>query len=201
MSCLLLPDDHEVDDERINIDDLYSKKQAQDLKQLSIFNKILNRIHTRIKTTAKKQVKEKFVWFLVPQFIFGSPLYDQGECVGYVVHKLELNGFQCRYIHPNALYISWAHWVPFYVRDEYKRKTGISIDEYGNVQQPTAASASLNTMMMSGGGGSSSSGAGSAASAATEPNSNSKYAVAKGYKPQNIIYHEDLFQTMSKKFA
>ena len=31
------------------------------------------------------------------------------------------------------LFISWSHWVPAYVRDEIKKKTGVVIDGYGNI--------------------------------------------------------------------
>jgi hypothetical protein len=36
-----------------------------------------------------------------------------------------------RYTHPNLLLISWHHYVPNYVRNEFKKKTGTAIDEYG----------------------------------------------------------------------
>ena len=36
-----------------------------------------------------------------------------------------------RYTHPNLLLISWLHYVPNYVRTEFKKKTGTAIDEYG----------------------------------------------------------------------
>ena len=39
---------------KINIDELYDKAQQRDLKQLAIFNKILNRIHNKIKSTTLK---------------------------------------------------------------------------------------------------------------------------------------------------
>ena len=41
MSCFLFTDDEESN-RKINIDELYEKQQQKDLKQLSIFNKILN---------------------------------------------------------------------------------------------------------------------------------------------------------------
>jgi hypothetical protein len=47
--------------------------------------------------------------------------------------KLKENGFSIKYIHPNTIFISWAHWVPSYVRAELKKKTGIIVDERGNV--------------------------------------------------------------------
>jgi hypothetical protein len=33
------------------------------------------------------------------------------------------------------LHISWNHWVPKYIRDQIKKKTGIEVDEYGNRQE------------------------------------------------------------------
>jgi hypothetical protein len=36
--------------------------------------------------------------------------------------KLKTNGFNVRYIHPNLLFISWTHWIPGYIRTEFKKK-------------------------------------------------------------------------------
>ena len=81
-----------VDDEettsKLNIDDLYEKNQRRDLKQISIFNKILNRIHKRITTTGRTKPKDKHIWFQVPEYIFGEPVYDKSECIAYLVTKL-----------------------------------------------------------------------------------------------------------------
>jgi hypothetical protein len=49
-----------------------------------------------------------------------------------VLAKLEENYFQVRYTHPNLIFISWGHYIPTYVRTEFKKKTGIAIDEHGN---------------------------------------------------------------------
>jgi hypothetical protein len=117
--------------EKLNIDDLYEKKRQYDLTQLALFNKILNRIHVRIKTISRQSKDEQFCWFVVPEMIIGVPKYDQASCIAYVIDKLKTNGFNVRYIHPNALFISWMHWVPSYVRSELKKKTGIVVNEYG----------------------------------------------------------------------
>jgi hypothetical protein len=118
--------------EKLNIDELYEKKRQQDLSKLALFNKILNRIHVKIRTVSRQKVDEHFCWFLVPEIIIGVPKYDQAACIAYLIDKLKSNGFNIRYIHPNMLFISWLHWVPSYVRTELKKKTGIIVDEYGN---------------------------------------------------------------------
>jgi hypothetical protein len=35
------------------------------------------------------------------------------------------------YIHPNAIFITWDHWVPSYIRNELKKNTGLEVNEYG----------------------------------------------------------------------
>lgn len=117
--------------EKVNIDELYEKKRKQDLNKLDLFNKILNRIHVKIKTVSRQKVDEQACWFLVPETIIGVPRYDQAGCIAYLISKLQTNGFNVRYIHPNLLFISWNHWVPSYVRTEIKKKTGITLNEYG----------------------------------------------------------------------
>jgi len=117
--------------EKMNIDDLYEKKRQYDLSKLDLFNKILNRIHVRIRTTSRQKIDEQFCWFVVPEVIIGVPKFDQGSCIAYLMDRLKDNGFNIRYIHPNTLFISWMHWVPSYVRAELKKKTGIVVNEYG----------------------------------------------------------------------
>jgi hypothetical protein len=117
--------------EKLNIDDLYEKKRQYDLNKLALFNKMLNRIHVRIKTTSRQKIDDNFCWYVVPELIIGVPKYDQGSCIAYLMDKLTTNGFNIKYIHPNTLFISWMHFVPSYVRNELKKKTGIVINEFG----------------------------------------------------------------------
>jgi len=117
--------------EKINLDELYEKKRQSDLNKLALFNKILNRIHVRIKTVSRQRKDEQFCWFVVPELIIGVPKYDQAACIAYLIDKLKGNGFNIRYIHPNTLFISWMHWIPSYIRTELKKKTGIVINEFG----------------------------------------------------------------------
>ena len=118
--------------EKINIDELYEKKQQYDVNKLALFNKILNRVHVRIRTTSKQKINDRCCWYVVPEIIIGVPKYDQAGCIAYIMDKLQTNGFHVKYIHPNTIFISWVHWVPSYVRTEFKKKTGVAIDEYGN---------------------------------------------------------------------
>jgi len=117
--------------EKINLDELYQKKQEQDKNKLFTYNKILTRIHEKIKLTSRQKCNQQFCWFVVPEIILGVANYDHAGCIAYLVDKLQENKFMVRYTHPNLLLISWHHYVPNYVRNEFKKKTGTAIDEYG----------------------------------------------------------------------
>ena len=133
--------------EKINIDDLYERKRQTDLNQLALFQKILNRVHIRIKTTSRIKKDEKHCWFVVPETIIGVPRYDHANCIAYLLDKLQNNGFNVKYYIPNTLLIAWNHWVPGYVRSEFKKKTGIVIDEYGNkVEEKNDEDEELNNL-------------------------------------------------------
>ncbi len=117
--------------EKINLDELYEKKQEIDKNKLYTYNKILTRIHEKIKLTSRQKCNQQFCWFVVPEIILGIANYDHAGCIAYLVEKLQENKFMVRYTHPNLLLISWLHYVPNYVRTEFKKKTGTTIDEYG----------------------------------------------------------------------
>jgi len=192
MSCFLYVNDDDAV-KKINIDDLYEKKQQRDLKQVSIFNKILNRIQHRIQLTGRTKRNDKYVWFTVPEYIFGEPIYDKGDCIAYVVTKLEENGFFIRYMHPNTLFISWENWVPTYVRNEVKKKRGIILDEKGNVIEVKGEDAddNPNSKMLNerGGGG-----------VDTGGKDKKQYTPIGSYKPTgNLVYKQEIFDKLEKK--
>jgi len=197
MSCFLFADDEETTG-KINIDELYDKNHRRDQKQLSIFNKILNRVHKRIQTTTRSKNNDKHIWFTVPEYIFGEPIYDQGDCIGYLVVKLQANGFEVKYVHPNTLFVSWQNWVPSYVRHEIKKKTGKIIDEKGNVIGDKNADEDEEEMVDP-----------------ADPNAGlfnerrnvlqkpgKEYTPIQDYKPTgNFVYNKELFEQLGKKIG
>lgn len=133
MNIFTLSDENDLTD-KINLDDLFEKKREIAENKLTLYNKILNRIHNKIKLTSNQnRGKEQFVWYLVPEIMIGVSRYDVSECTGYIIRKLRENDMVVRYTHPNLIFISWAHWIPGYVRQEYKKQTGSIIDGYGNI--------------------------------------------------------------------
>jgi len=118
---------------KININDLYEKKRERELNELKLYKKILNKIHNKIREISRKYTDQQFCWFPIPETILGYTNYDSGNCIAYVMGELTNNGFQVQYFHPHLLFIVWAFFVPQYIRDDFKKKTGIQVDEQGNV--------------------------------------------------------------------
>jgi hypothetical protein len=137
--------DTENESLKLNMDELYVTKQQQDLNILNNYNKILIRIHGKIKYVSKQLINDQCCWYIMPEILLGIPKYDYKDCTAYVIEKLRENGFVIRYTHPNLLFISWKHWVPTYVRTEIKNKTGKNVDEYGNLIDENNANANTNT--------------------------------------------------------
>jgi len=121
--------------QNINLEELYEKKRQKDLNTLTLFNKILHRIHVKIKTISRKKFDEQCCWYLVPEIIIGVPRFDVAACIAYLMDKLKENGFNVRYFHPNLLFIVWNHYIPAYVREEIQKKTGMVVDEFGNKKE------------------------------------------------------------------
>jgi hypothetical protein len=189
---LSLEDDDTL--KQINIDDLYEKKQKRDLKQLSIFNKVLNRIHTRINLTSKTKKNDRHIWYIIPEYIFGEPLFDNADCIAYIISKLEENGFFIKFIYPNTLFISWENWVPSYVRNEIKKKSGIVLNEKGEIikkitdEGENIGEEQQNDSKKNNGGSSSS--------------STPKFNPITNYKPSGkLIYNNELFEHIEKKVS
>lgn len=121
-----------IENEKISLDDLYDKKREIENLRLSIYNKILQRVHKKIKLTAQQKHEEQYLFYIVPEVMIGVPRYNVNLCVAYLIEKLEENGFVTKYTHPNMLFISWKHYIPSYKRDELKRKHNLNIDGFGN---------------------------------------------------------------------
>jgi hypothetical protein len=186
--------DNEDSSLKLNIDELYSKKQQQDLNIVTNYNKILVRIHNKIKYVSKNLVNENCCWYLMPEVIIGIPMYDYRDCTAYVIEKLRENKFVVRYTHPNLLFISWKHWVPTYVRSEIKKKTGTLIDEFGNIinnnevesESKNENNNDSNELLFS-----------TNKQIKTMPSTNSNYKDTKSYKPSgNLIYNNNLLEKL-----
>jgi hypothetical protein len=192
-----LKDIGEDDSEKINLDELYEKKQFYDLQTLNTYNKLLNRIHNKIKLTSRQHIDNQHCWFLVPEVMIGIPKYDHGACIAYIIDKLNTNGFIVKYTHPNLLFISWKHWIPKYVRDEIKKKTGVIYDGYGNKiddnseKHNNSYNQDPNILILP---------KGILKTEEHNDKNNKNYKDINTYKPTGLIYNKDMFKRIEDKF-
>lgn len=191
MSHVFTLGDLEDFSEKINLDELYEKKKQYDLSKLEIFNKLLARIHTKIKLTSRQKIDEQYCWFVVPEVMIGVPKYDHSACISYLMDKLHTNGFVVKYIHPNLILISWKEWIPDYVRSEIKKKAGVNIDGYGNIinkqKDNNAIENKPNDLMLN---------------KVSKPDINKDYKSISEYTPTgNMVYNKELFKKIESKFV
>jgi|UniRef100_A0A6C0HMP3 hypothetical protein len=125
-----------MEEPRLNIEELYESKKKSDLSRLSIYSKLLERVHQTIRIASRQRNSLQFCSFVMPEVLLGQPNYDFSECLSFVLDRLTVDGFNTRYIHPNLIFISWGHWVPDYVREELKEKKNIEVDHFGQVETP-----------------------------------------------------------------
>ena len=125
-----------MEEPRLNIDELFETKKKSDLNRLSIYSKLLSRIHHKIKMTSKQRDNPQFCSFIMPEVLLGYPNYDFSECLTFIIDRLNNDGFTTRYIHPNLLFICWSHWIPEYVREEFKKKTNTEVNSLGEPTKP-----------------------------------------------------------------
>ena len=193
MSFLFVEDEEAR--EKISIDDLYEKEQKRDLKQLEIFNKILNRVHKRITMTSRNKTVDKHIWYIIPEYIIGQPIYSQADCIAYVIAKLTKNGFFVKYLHPNTIFVTWENWVPSYVRSEFKKRTGKVIDENGRIvnndDDDEIKEEDINTKILNDRTGN-----------IIQQKEQKQYTPIGKYKPTgNLVYNQEFFEKIEKKVS
>ncbi len=102
------------------------------------------------------------------------------------MNTLKDNGFNVRYFHPNTLFICWDHWVPSYVRNEIKKKTGIVIDEYGKKVEDEINEDDDEEDVQQG--------------SVQQIANSKKYTPINSYKPSGkLVYSEDLLNKIETK--
>ena len=89
----------------VNAKDLIKMQKEREENKFKIFDKIYNIIE-------KKMVKASaanfyYIWYEVPQYMIGCPLYNYEDCYMYLLDKLKKNGFKIEAYEPNILLISW----------------------------------------------------------------------------------------------
>lgn len=115
----------------LNINDLYDSINNKNFKRMKKFDDILVQIHRRIKYHA--DLEQTFCLYSIPEFIFGTPLYNINDLKKYIMDTLKKNGFKLMYFHPNTIFISWDVENKIKNKDDSKKKKNKNfrlIDDY-----------------------------------------------------------------------
>ena len=102
----------------LNINELYDSINNKNFKRMEKFDNILTQIHRRIKYHA--DLEQTFCLYNIPEFIFGTPLYNVNDLKKYIINTLKKNGFKILYFHPNTIFISWD--VENKIKDKNNKK-------------------------------------------------------------------------------
>ena len=179
--------------DKLNLDELYERKNEVEQNRIKIYQKILARVHTKIKITSRQRISEQFCFFIIPEFLVGTPRYDSAACTAYIMDKLIDNGFHIKYTHPNLLFISWQHYIDKKKRILFKKYNGYSIDGFGqpvkekktNDKKQVITAENANSLILK------------KIQPAINPKKNTNFKLVSTYKPTgNLIYNTSLLETI-----
>jgi hypothetical protein len=91
----------------LNIKDIEAIKKKKEHRQNESFEVILDACFKQIRKRVEIFPEESVMFFDVPDFMLGYPLYKLEDCLKYVIDKLIRNGYHVKYIFPRVLCISW----------------------------------------------------------------------------------------------
>jgi hypothetical protein len=91
----------------LNIKDIAAIKKHKKTRQNESFEVILDNCFKQIKKRVELFPNENVMFFDVPDFMLGYPLYKLEDCLHYIIAKLKDNGYKVQYIFPRILCISW----------------------------------------------------------------------------------------------
>ena len=180
--------------EKLNLDELFTQDKTNNNNKTKVYQKILQRVHNKIKLTSRQRNNMKCCWFVIPEFILGLPKYNIQLCTQYLMEKLDDNGFIMKYTYPNLLFISWNHYIPDYERIAIKKEQGISIDGFGNVikKKKEKDDSNPNSLMLKNAPENTTSKKG-----ILKKSNNDKYKSINTYKPGGLIYSNELINSIN----
>ena len=89
-----------------NVNEIKKFIHEREKGRLLIYEEILEKCYHRIQSSVIRD--DPFSLYVVPDFIIGKPTYNFANCIQYIIFRLKNNGFQVKYIYPNALQIEWG---------------------------------------------------------------------------------------------
>ena len=89
----------------VKAQELINIQKEREEKKFITFDKIYSNLEKKIIKASATNFY--YIWYEIPQYIIGCPLYNYNECIEYNIKKLKKNGFKIEIFEPNILSISW----------------------------------------------------------------------------------------------
>ena len=90
----------------ININKLRSEVEDREHNKIKVYEKILDMCYKKILNT-NKQYNDYSCTFVVPNVVFGLPLYNIEDCIIFIMNKLVEKGFEIYFALPTSIHIFW----------------------------------------------------------------------------------------------
>ena len=93
---------------RILLSELYTLKEKKEHAKYKTFDGIIEICHKKIKHMAT--IGGMNIFYEIPYYMYGKPLYKITDCIEYIVNSLRKNGLYVQTLpdpNNNMLYISW----------------------------------------------------------------------------------------------
>ena len=89
----------------VKAEDLIKNQQEREKIKFKTFSKIYNNIEKKISLASTSDFY--YIWYEIPEFIIGFPLYNLEECKTYVIKQIKNNGFTIEEFDENIILITW----------------------------------------------------------------------------------------------
>ncbi len=98
-------EDLDDNDFTFSVTDIHQKQRQKDLRRLHVYKSILGKVYKKIKSSASNE--ESYCFYEVPEYIYGTPLYNMRDCVVFVLNNLHEKGFSAKYVDPYLIFVCW----------------------------------------------------------------------------------------------
>ena len=89
----------------LDIVDVYKNITDRQKRRKEVFKCVLKQCEKQVRNVSDTDGMKCL--FVVPEFVWGMPLYNVSECTLYVKTELEKSGFKVIFYFPCLLHISW----------------------------------------------------------------------------------------------
>ena len=73
----------------VKAQELIKMQKEREKIKFKTFDKVFNTIEKKISIASSSNYY--YIWYEVPEYIIGEPLYNYNECINYIIKKIKSN--------------------------------------------------------------------------------------------------------------